>query len=173
MSLRGLSPQSRTLIFLSVFGIGAVIALGMMAHRYQALVDAREAPRASPVAETPGGPAIVRVPPAADATEDQRVAFEFEGYLAVREGLWELLTTGGGVPPSRVDPRRLSALQSARDGLLRQQAVSDRQYADVRAGYRMWLLDPDRVGSSLAEQFDRHRRRLAACDLGGYEMSDL
>lgn len=77
------------------------------------------------------------------------------------------------MPPSRVDPRRLVALRTARETLLRRHDLPLETYVGLRGVHRLWRTDPQRVAPTLAEVFDARRGRLAAVELGGYEASDL
>ena len=158
----------RTLIFLGLFSVGAVVVLGMMARRYSSMNLGQE----NPTAHRKVVPQqIPEINPA--ALEQAEEGTSVEGYLAIREALRTVLIAPGGDPPSRVDPRRLVALQATRDSFLRKAKLSLTEYEQVRTAYRMWLTHPTKVPADLADAFNERRERLAGCELGGYESSDL
>lgn len=168
-----LSRESRILILLGVFGLGAVVVLMAMADKYRTMLDP-----AAPAASGSGSPQSDTsragvIPPfrgkqgsAAEAEDRVR------RYLAVRRTLAEasrtLVGSGGAVGSAT-----MAQIRGHRDLALERVGLALGDYVRMRDGYVAWSADGDAGSERLNRAFADVRDELAAAEAGIHPSLEL
>lgn len=181
-----MSRESRMLLILAVFGLGAATVLMAMASRYNKIFEERAKAEAAAEAERPAAVASqgwnrsAKPEPPGRATERSRTLApeaadslrRVYGFAEVRRVLKEAIALG--VPPvAELEEQHLSDLRAARDEALKRFGVRERDYLDVREHYRAWLAGEKLADDAPAWAIEELRDRLEVVDLGDYERLDL
>lgn len=144
-----MSRQARLLVLLALFGLGAVLALGIVAQRYARLaLDGDDgAPGEENAAHGSGAAGV-------------------EAFVEVREAMHRVIAGSGAAGP---DPLRLLR---ARDRALAASSLDELAYRAVRSRYRAWRAGRRELAEPLTSALDGRRARLERADLGVYEELD-
>jgi hypothetical protein len=148
-----MSRTTRTLLIVLLFGGVAVVALGWVAGRYNAILEKRDE-------TTVAGPA---------ASHDAQV----KAFIRVRTALLREIDPEGDGPPKQVSTDRMPELLERRDTALNAAGLATEDYLHVRSVYRDWRRRNMSAGEPLALPLERHRAQLEAVNLGPYESADL
>lgn len=144
-----MSREARILLVLLLMALGAVGVLGMMANRYDGVLEARA-----------GGA------DAAGSIRPEEAPAAVEGFIAVRRAMRERVDASPESPPDR------DALARVRLAALAAAGLREERYIAVRTGYRAWRDGALTTGPLLAA-LDLRRARLDVVDLGRYESLDF
>lgn len=174
-----MTRESRMLLILGGFGVGAVVALSLMAQRYGEMTERRgaEPATAAPASgaapgarEEPAGPAGLAEAAGAAAAADpvERAAREradalaaVDAWLQVRRAVDDARATLAA-PGAELPPESREMLAGVRRRALAGTGLSEADYGKLAELARRWRAGEGDVGPAFEEAFSRRRAALAA-----------
>ena len=141
-----MSRQARTLLVLGLFGLFGVVTLGVMARRYGALLEARQAT---------GGPART------DAEAERRVS----AFVAVRERVADEVGRSQG----RTEAERQERIERVLLHALESERLERDEYARIASMLRTWDADGSPPPTPYLSPLSRRREYLQSLPTGPLE----
>jgi hypothetical protein len=163
------TQQSRMLLLMVIVAIGSVVALMLLAQRYNSILEKRAVTEESSVEGQPV-PDIATDSFELGVTEIVRTIDDFIQVRQILGALIEGEATGETQQENTDVKERLEASLKAALG---QQGMGEADYRQLSLFYRQWKAGSTALSPILLEAFERRREELAEIDLGEYESHGL